>query len=61
MMRFLRLKDVMKQTGLCRSAVYGLPGFPKPIKLGGTRAVAWAEPELLKWQADQIQARDSGR
>jgi prophage regulatory protein len=55
---FLRLPQVMAQTGLCRSAVYALDGFPKPVKLGG-RAVAWLESEIQSWIAKTIQAQRS--
>lgn len=44
----LRLPDVLKRTGLSRSAVYALDGFPKPIKISG-RAVAWASSEIDAW------------
>jgi predicted DNA-binding transcriptional regulator AlpA len=47
--RILRLQEVMSQTGLCRSHVYGLEGFPKPFKLGNTRAVGWSEAAVQAW------------
>jgi len=50
---FLRLPAVMERTGLCRSAVYAMEGFPKPVKLGG-RAVAWVASEVEAWIADTI-------
>ena len=47
-MRFLRLKEVMAQTGLGRSSIYKFMDeetFPKSVSLGG-RAVAWVESEI---------------
>jgi predicted DNA-binding transcriptional regulator AlpA len=55
--KFLRLKDVQDITGLCRSAIYGLPNFPKPVKLGTSRAVAWIEREVASWMQEQVRAR----
>jgi len=45
----MRLEKVMEKTGLCRSAVYAMPGFPKPVKLGGRRAVGWVSTEVDEW------------
>ncbi len=56
--RILRLPEVMKRTGLCRSMVYQLEarrGFPARIKLS-ERAVGWMESEINAWlkaRADQ--------
>jgi len=55
---FLRLPQVMERTGLCRSAVYAMEGFPKPVKLGG-RAVAWVESEVQAWIQKTIQSNRS--
>jgi len=52
---FLRLPNVLERTGLCKTAVYTLAGFPKPIKLGG-RAVAWIESEIDDWIQETITA-----
>ena len=44
--RFLRRAAVEQATGLPRSTIYELVSqgkFPKPIKLGGPRSVAWIE------------------
>lgn len=57
--RFLRLQETMAKSGLCRSAVYALEGFPKPVKIGG-RAVAWVESEVEAWIAETIKANRSG-
>lgn len=51
----LRLPDVMSRTGLSRSAVYALEGFPKPVKLSG-RAVAWVRSEVDAWIQETIKA-----
>jgi len=55
--KFLRLDQVRERTGLCRSAVYGLEGFPRPVKLGTSRAVAWVASEVDTWVDAQIAAR----
>lgn len=55
---FLRLPQVMERTGLCRSAVYAMEGFPKPVKLGG-RAVAWVASEVDSWIQKTIQTNRS--
>jgi predicted DNA-binding transcriptional regulator AlpA len=57
--QFLRLEQVREKTGLCRSAVYGLEGFPRPVKLGTSRAVAWVASEVDFWVDAQIAARQN--
>lgn len=50
--RILRITDVMNLTGLKRSTVYlwGKQGrFPRPFKIGGSRAAAWASGEVQAW------------
>lgn len=54
--RILRMKDVVKVTGLSRSAIYqkvstGL--FPRQIKLG-ERATGWLSHEVTGWLNQQI-------
>lgn len=62
--RIIRLKAVMKLTGLSRSTIYDRmnpksprhdPSFPKQFSLGGTSkrasAVGWMEEEVLAWIA----------
>ena len=54
--RVLRLKEVMAVVGLKRSAVYAVikeGRFPRPIKLGGTRASGWLSTEVHAWIAQQ--------
>jgi prophage regulatory protein len=45
----LRRKQVEARTGLSRSTIYARISegtFPKPIDLGGGRAVGWIEAEI---------------
>ena len=54
--RFLRLPEVQRRTGLSRSTIYvrlerGL--FPRPVSLGG-RAVGWIEAEVDEWVRNRI-------
>jgi len=55
--RFIRLKEVAHKTGLSHSGIYDLMGrgiFPKQIKLGGGKSVAWLEHEVVEWQNHQV-------
>jgi len=55
-LQILRLKQVCKMTGLCRSLLYQLEAedrFPKRIHLT-QRAVGWIEGEVLSWLADRV-------
>jgi prophage regulatory protein len=48
---FLRMRSVMRITGLGRSTIYRLMAdqkFPSPVRLG-PRAVAWRRADLDKW------------
>lgn len=50
----LKLRDVLKATGLCRSALYEMMqagSFPAAIERGapGTRAAGWLESEVAAW------------
>ena len=54
----LRLREVMRVTGLARSTVYKLihdGKFPRPIKLGA-RAVAWRSDAVNGWIQDRTNA-----
>lgn len=54
---FLRLPAVLARTGLSRSTIYlriAQGAFPKPVKLGGARAVGWIEAEIEEHLARQI-------
>lgn len=63
--QMLRLGDVMRLTGLGRSTIYAAiktRAFPAPVRIS-TRAVAWRETELAKWQASRettSEAADAG-
>lgn len=59
-MRFMRLREVLKETGKSRSRLYDevkKGEFPKPVKIG-KHAVAWLETEISNWQRDRIADRD---
>ena len=60
-MRIIRLREVMKLTGLARSTIYkhaeaGI--FPRPVPLGG-RSVGWIEQEVEDWLTARINERDA--
>lgn len=59
-MYFMRLKDVMKATGLGRSSIYkqvSIGAFPRPVNISG-RAVAWVSDEIDTWILERIKDRD---
>ncbi len=65
--RICRLPEVVKMTGLSRSAIYALIAegrFPAQINLG-PRTVGWAEREINEWiemriaESRDAQTRDS--
>jgi prophage regulatory protein len=54
----LRRKQVESRTGLSRSTIYARISegkFPKPIGLGGGRAVGWIEAEIDDWLKSRIE------
>lgn len=54
----LRRKQVEARTGLTRSPIYArikAGTFPKPIRLGGGKAVGWLESEIETWIAAQVE------
>jgi prophage regulatory protein len=56
--RLLRLRDVCRTTGLCRSMIYKMQAenrFPRRVKIG-LRAVGWLEDEVAPWLADRVAA-----
>jgi prophage regulatory protein len=58
----LRLPAVKARTGLSRSSIYlkvSRNEFPKPILLGGPRAVGWIESEITEWIEQRIRASRS--
>jgi prophage regulatory protein len=51
----------MEQTGLGRSSIYQFIAdghFPKPVPLGGGRAVGWVAGEIEAWIVARIKERD---
>lgn len=60
--RVLRVSEVVKRTGLCKSTVYArirAGDFPKPVPLGKGRAVGFLEHEVDQWFAHiQLQQED---
>jgi predicted DNA-binding transcriptional regulator AlpA len=61
--RLLRLVDVLPTSGAkSPQQPYNWISenrFPKPIKIGEGRAVAWIEEEVCAWQQEQIRQRDA--
>ena len=56
----LRLSEVRRRTGRCRSDIYrdiAAGKFPAPVKLG-ERASAWPEHEINAWITERIAARE---
>jgi prophage regulatory protein len=54
--QLLRLPQVCRVTGLCRSMIYRLEAcesFPRRIKIG-SRAVGWVEGEVQEWLAKRV-------
>lgn len=55
--QILRLPQVCRITGLCRSTIYQLESqrrFPCRVRIGA-RAVGWVESEVQSWVAGRIQ------
>ena len=56
--RLLRLGEVKRITGLCRSAIYQRikeGSFPSQVPLGeGSRAVGWVASQVYRWVERQI-------
>lgn len=58
----LRLPEVIRRTGLSRSAIYEaikLGRFPKPVRLTAA-ARAWHSTEIDAWIAARLATRDEG-
>jgi prophage regulatory protein len=56
---FIRLREVLRVTGLGRSTVYRLiaaKDFPAPCRLGA-RAVGWRRADVAQWSATRPAAR----
>jgi len=48
---FLRVRSVIRMTGLARSTIYEMMAeerFPKQVRIGA-RAVAWRRSDLIEW------------
>jgi prophage regulatory protein len=61
--RILRLRDVCKATGLCRSIIYELEAdgaFPKRVRLT-ERTVGWVEDEVQSWLNQRVLSREIGK
>ena len=56
-LRFLRMAEVQKRTGLSRATIYRLikEGFPSPICLGA-QARGWIAGEVEAWMRQRIAA-----
>lgn len=61
--RFLKLPEVVRRTGLKPDSIYrgGRDGwFPKKVKVS-VRSSAWVESEVAEFIAKRIAERDAGR
>jgi prophage regulatory protein len=59
--RLIRLREVINETGLCRSSIYAKIGeetFPPPVPIGD-RAIAWVEEEVQDWIQKQMNKRSA--
>lgn len=59
----IRMPEVIKRTGIGRSAIYAAIAkgkFPPPVKIG-ERASAWVEDEISEWIEERISASRTGR
>ena len=58
-LRFIRVREAIRKTGLSKSSVYDLMAqglFPQTVRLTG-RSVAFIEAEIDAWMAERIAAR----
>jgi prophage regulatory protein len=56
--RFLKLKDVMRETSFHHATIYrriAAGEFPRPRPIGGGR-VAWLEREIEEWKIRTLEA-----
>ncbi len=59
--RLLRLPEVERLTGLCRSAIYEQMrkgSFPRSVK-AGQRTATWPESAVQSWIADRMSGRET--
>lgn len=57
--KIIRRRQVEGRTGLPKSSLYALMAkgaFPKPIKIGGARAVGWLDSDIDAWIEAQVSA-----
>lgn len=57
----LRLPQVIRVTGLCRSTIYQLEAeqrFPRRVKIS-TRAVGWLQAEVQAWLTKKVECSRS--
>lgn len=57
---FLRVREVMRITGLARSTLYKMMAercFPAPCRLG-SRAVGWRSDDIAQWNRSRPTTRD---
>lgn len=62
--RILRRRQVEERTGLSRSTIYSRMSenaFPRPVNLGGGKAVGWIKAEIDAWIKERIECRHSER
>jgi len=59
-MQLLRIADVSKKVGLCKSRIYAVmktEGFPQPVQLSA-KSVAWVNAEVDAWIEQRLAARN---
>jgi prophage regulatory protein len=57
----LRLPEVLSRVPLSKSTVLRKVAdgsFPRPVRLG-ERRVAWVENEIIEWEQERIEERDT--
>ncbi|MGY1511394.1 helix-turn-helix transcriptional regulator [Aeromonas hydrophila] len=60
-LRFIRVGEAVKKTGLSKSSIYDLMAqdlFPKTVRLGA-RSVAFIESEIDAWMVERITTRNT--
>lgn len=60
--RFIRIREVMRLTGLARSTIFLMSStgrFPKQIALG-CAASGWLESEVIQWCDAQVRVSRNG-
>jgi prophage regulatory protein len=63
--RFVRIKEVVKLTGLSRTSIWRLSrrgGFPRAVMLSGAdgKIRAWVLAEIVAWMRSRVAERDAG-